>query len=72
MSSVARVEGMRASIPVPPLSTHSDSSPSLKTRLRRRRKYSSRILSVTVSDGSSFDADLAADLIAESTLAAVG
>src|SRR3954447_3709709 len=67
MSRVARVEGTRASMPVPPLSTHSESSASENTRLRKRLKYSSWIRLLMSSDGSAAAARLAASLIAFST-----
>lgn len=72
MSSVVRVDGNLASIPVPPLSSHSESPPSENTRLRKRLKHSSLIRSSTVSDESDDVALRAASLIAASTPAAVG
>ena len=56
---------------VPPFSTHSESSPSENTRLRKRLKYSSWIRLFRSSDGSACAALFAASLIALSTPAAV-
>src|SRR5690606_40739036 len=71
MSSVALVEATRASMPVPPLRTHSESGPSEKTRLRNRLKYSSRMRSLVVRAGSYVLARFAAALMASSTPLAV-
>ena len=52
MSVVVRADPTRASAPVPPLSSHPESLPSAKARLRKRRKCSWRMRSDIEIEGS--------------------
>lgn len=49
MPLVVRERGTRASMLIPPLSSHSDFSPSAKTRERKRSKRAWRICASTVA-----------------------